>query len=143
MARTINIEPAFAAWLALRPDVIGLAGGRVYPWGEAPQGGEFPYLTFCTVGGDRLRSTRGPTTRVAHPRLQLDAIARTYREASLLADAVALDIEDALQGATLDGHKIQSARCRLPTLTTGDPAFGDEAAEPRKTILCDIWFEEG
>lgn len=142
--RGIDVEPDLAAWLAGRPAVVGLAGGRVWPWGKAPQGGAFPYLLYATVGGDRLRSTKGPTTRVSHQKLQLDAVGRTAEEAGSLAEAVALDIEDTLRtGALLGLRRVQSARCKLPVHGAGDPVFGDEAAEPRRTIELDIWFEEG
>ncbi len=143
MARTITIEPLVAAWLAARVGFIALAGERLYPWGTHPQGDDlFPYMLYCQTGGDRFRSTRGPTTRVSWATIQFDAIGRTYADATILADAVCMDLES-LQGESLDGHKIQSVRCRLPGLDGDDPVFGDEVTQPRKTFVCKIHFEEG
>lgn len=145
MAQTLNIEDKLAAWLAALPGVIAVANGRVYPFMAVPQNAEWPHLTFHRVGGPRLGSLGGRTTKVSHPRVQLDAWARTYDGAKLLAQAVRLAL-DGLGGdgrVNMGGVTVQAAIVGDDRDDADDPLHGDEVSEFRVSMDVVIWFEEG
>lgn len=142
MAQTLIVEDKLAAWVAALPLVSARAGGRVFPWAQAPQGGPFPYVLYQRVGGGRMRSLKGPTTRVSKPRIQWDVIAREYADAKEIAEEVALNLET-LQGTTLGGTKVQYVRVRDVRDMAADPAHGDGEYEPRVMLDTELWFEEG
>lgn len=154
MARTTVIEGRLAKYVAALPAVAADAGGRVYPFGAVPQGAKKPYLTYHRVGGGRLRSTKGTTTRVSHPTVQWDVWGE-YGAAKRLADALRQGLEDDLPGHGLaaDGTLADlrgPAVVWVQTVVVGDdrddfePARqGDEAREHRISADAEVWFEEG
>lgn len=145
MARTTLIEDVFAAYVAALPDVVSIAGGRVYPFAKVPQNADWPHVTYHRVSGGRVGSLRGRTTLLAHPRIQIDCFARSYDQAKLLADAIRLAI-DGLGGdgpVTMGGMTVQAVIVDDDHDATADPMHGDEVAEPRVSMDAHVWFQEG
>ena len=143
---TTIIEDKLAAWMATLPDVLTLAGGRVYPFGEVPQNTAWPFITYFRVHGPRLRHLRGPSG-VSHPTLQISAHARSYRDSKRLADAVRIAM-DAFGRGDMGGLFVQSMitgedRDYGPLDNQLDPLFGDEVAQPCVSFDVTIWFQEG
>lgn len=104
---------------AVAPD--GAGNVRVYPFGEAPQAGPYPYATFQFISGTPANQLAG-RPQVDQVRVQFDAYGTTGAQARALAAA----IRDAVE---------LSAHCVL---------FFDQGRDPdtnafRITASFDLW----
>lgn len=143
---TTVIEDRLAQWVALVPGVIQNAGGRVYPFGEVPQGTAWPFVTYYRVSGSRLRHLKGPAG-VSHPMIQIGCHAKTYKQARTLADALRVAMDDFGRG-DMGGLFVQSMitgpdRDYGPKDEDLDPPHGDVRAQCCVSFDVTIWFEEG
>jgi hypothetical protein len=143
---TTVIEDKLAAWIAALPAVQSQAGGRVHPFGEIPQGTDWPFVSYFRVMGPRLRHLRG-TSGVSHPTIQIGCHARSYGQAKRLADSVRVAM-DAFGRGDMGGIIVQSMitgsdRDFGPNDEDLNPPHGDEVAQPCVSFDVTIWFEEG
>ncbi len=142
MARTTNIEPQFAAWLAAVPLVESLAGSRVYPFAKVPQNSAKPYVTYFRVSRDRWFTLTGPSTRVMETVIQVGCWGG-YQDVSLLADALTQAIDQDLPRQTIGGIFVQAARVIRTMDDFEPPRQGDEQPEMRVELDAKLVFEEG
>lgn len=85
------IEDGLYAYLIAQTAIKNLIGKRLYP-DKLPQDPVLPALVYNNVGGSPVNQHSGPAT-LESTRFQIDAFARTSRDARLLIDAVRLALE--------------------------------------------------
>ncbi|HEY1188535.1 MAG TPA: DUF3168 domain-containing protein [Gemmata sp.] len=143
---TLIIEDKLAAWVADLPEVISIAGGRVYPFGDIPQDTDWPFVTYFQTSGERMWHLRG-TSGVSHPSFQIGCHAHSYRETKLLANAIRLAMDEFGRG-DLGGLTVQTMRTGTARDYGGndgdlDPIHGDGVSQPCTSFDVTIWFQEG
>ncbi|MET0154744.1 MAG: DUF3168 domain-containing protein [Rickettsiales bacterium] len=96
----IHVSVEIVLFEKLRGDAgIGaLAGGRVYPK-IAPQDAKYPCVTFFRVSR-QVFSAFGADASVEKGRFQIDAWAKTYREATELREAIKTALQRWKDGAS-------------------------------------------
>lgn len=80
------IEEALVYLLKSNSTIKAMVGERIGPK-PAPQDWDFPRIVYQLVTGERERSLTGPSG-LAHPRIQIEAVALTYAETKTLAQAI-------------------------------------------------------
>lgn len=132
------IERALSQLLQANATVAGYVGTRVYPI-RVPQDGQYPCVVYTRVDTPRLSHLRG-SSRLAHPRVQLDCLATVYEDAKALGDAVR-SLLDAYRG-TASGKVIQG--CHLVDEEESDqkPLNADDLPLFRCRLDFEVWYEE-
>ena len=142
---TLIIEDKLAAWMADLPDVVAIAAGRVYPFGDIPQSTAWPFVTYFQVSGERMWHLRG-TSGVSMPTFQIGCHARNYGPTKLLANALRLAMDGFrgdLRGLKVQRMRTSDVRDYGPNDGDLDPPHGDAVAQPCASFDVNIWFEEG
>lgn len=82
-----TIGPGLHTFLLADSNISTRVGGeRIYPV-EIPQKPTFPLIRYSHISGSRVVSTTADLG-LSSPRIQIDAWARTYKEAAELADLI-------------------------------------------------------
>lgn len=136
---TAQIESALILYLREDTGVASLVNDRIYPL-VAPQRAELPLLTYQRVDGERIRTLAGPTGS-AHPRLQINCFATTYRDAKTLAEAVRLAL-DGLADTTMDDVSVASVGLLNEIDMTESPVSGEEIPVSHIAMDFEIWHAE-
>lgn len=138
----MTIESGLRALLIADAGVKALVADRVYPM-PAPQNGQYPFLTWQRISGQRVFSMGGPSG-LAEPRFQIDVWSANrenrpdgggpYAEARSIADAVRRAL-DGFNG-TLDGIRASAI------LLDERDLFENESGTTRVSMDFRIWHEE-
>ena len=99
------IEQALYTLMAADNTIAATVGARIYPV-VVPQDADLPALVYQRISSVRDH-THDATTGLAHPRIQVTAIATTYNAAKTLANAVRT-LLDNYKGPTSDGVVIDA-----------------------------------
>lgn len=82
----MTMETAIFALLSGDAGVASIAGDRIFPQ-IAPEDVDSPFVTYQRISGPRIKSMDGPS-RLAQPRIQIDAYAESYAQVKALSLAI-------------------------------------------------------
>ncbi len=125
------IEDALYSLFRANAALIAITGDRIYP-DKLPQKPVLPAIVFTNVGGSPVVQHSGVAS-LESTRFQIDAFARTSRDARLLIDAVRQAVES--YRGSVGGH-------RIDTIHVLDHAVGDFDDVPddfRRMTEIQIW----
>lgn len=125
------IEDSLYAIFRANTALVTIAGDRIYP-DKLPQKPTLPAVVYTNVGSSPVAQHNGPAS-LEKTRIQIDAFARTSRDARLLIDAVRQAVES--YRGSIGGH-------RIDTILILDHAVGDFDDVPddfRRMTEIEIW----
>jgi N-acyl-L-homoserine lactone synthetase len=108
------IEDGLYSYLIARPAIKAIIGNRLYP-DRLPQEPTLPALVYNNVGGAPVDHHSGPAV-LESTRFQIDAFAKTSRDARMLIDAVRL---------ALESYRGSMGTHRVDTILVLEHAVGD------------------
>lgn len=132
------IEEALIPFLRNRETVAGMAGSRIHH-NARPQDGPLPAIVVHRTSGPRERVLRGRVP-LAHPRIQIDCMALTAKEAQTLADLVRKSIED-FHG-TMGTYTVQVITVDDDQDDYVEPEHADEKGIHVTSLDAVIWYAE-
>lgn len=132
------IEEALIPFLRSNADVSGMVGNRIHH-NARPQDGALPVIVIHRVSGPRERVLVGRVP-LAHPRIQLDCMGGTAKDAQTLADKVRKAVED-FHG-TMGEYTVQVITVDDDRDDYIDPEHANENGIHVTSLDAIIWYEE-
>lgn len=127
------IEEDFVKYLGDDPEVSGIVADRIEPLTRDPNT-PLPAIVYQVIDTPREESHAGPSG-LAHPRIQLGCISKSYMEAKEIAKAIRFSV-DGFRGS-MNGRTIFRAK------VDGEQDDHDSVAEEyRRIVDVVLWHRE-